>query len=257
MHIDNTEKSANKPFVLKGTFNRRPFHALIDSGSPVTIFTKTHIQKMFGKKYKLRPLEKNDEYIDFSGNEIEFLGAIIGQVESGARKLDKVRALIAENGSRTVIGRDWLRGLAIKLKTDNGKCKNSLIKKPPNKLFTEFRELFSRYGRLEGHEINTQFKANCVPKQDKGVVYHCSSNARSKRTQKIKRKGPYRKKNEIKDDAFIQPTVITVKREKSMKIALDARVTERKTMNENRKKNNYQMPNLDDLLSTLAGIITR
>ena len=46
--------------------------------------------------------------------------------------------------------------------------------------------------------------------------------------------------------------VITVKRDKSIKIALDARV-----MNENIKKDNYQMPNLDDLLSTLAGIITQ
>ena len=48
---------------------------------------------------------------------------------------------------------------------------------------------------------------------------------------------------------FIQPTVITVKRDKSIKIALDAR-----EMNENIK---YQMPNLDNLLSTLAEIITQ
>ena len=103
IHIDNTQKSANKPFALKWTFNRRPFHALIYSDSPVTIYSKAYIQKMFGKDYKLRPLEKNEKYIDFSGNEIEFLGAIIGQVESGARKLDKVRPLIVENGSRTVV----------------------------------------------------------------------------------------------------------------------------------------------------------
>ena len=59
MHIDNRENSANKPFLRKGTFNRMPFHALMDTGSPVTIFTKAHTQKMFGKDYKLQPLEKN------------------------------------------------------------------------------------------------------------------------------------------------------------------------------------------------------
>ena len=32
MHIGDIEKDINKPFVLKGTFNRRPFHALIDTG---------------------------------------------------------------------------------------------------------------------------------------------------------------------------------------------------------------------------------
>ena len=168
MHIDNIERGENKPFILKGTFNRRSLHALIDTGSPVTIFTKTHIQKMFGRDYKLRPLEKNEKYIDFSSNRINFLGAMIGQVESGARKLDKVRALIAENGTRTVIGRDWLRGLGIKLKTEGGKCEMNLVNKPPNKLFTEFKELFSLHGRIERHEINAQFKENCVPKQQKG-----------------------------------------------------------------------------------------
>ena len=55
----------------------------------------------------------------------------------------------------------------------------------------------------------------------------------------------------MKDDVFIQPTVIRVKRDKTVKIALDAR-----EMNENIKKDNYQMPNLDDLLNTLAETIT-
>ena len=39
MHIDNAEKGANKLFILKGTFKRKPFHAVIDTGSPVAIFT--------------------------------------------------------------------------------------------------------------------------------------------------------------------------------------------------------------------------
>ena len=127
MHIDNIEKSAHKPFVLKGTFNRRPFHALIDAGSPVARFTKAHIRKLFGKDYKLRPHEKNEKCINFSSNKIEFLVAMIEQVESGASELDKVRALKAENGSRTVIGRDWLRGLGIKLTTEGGKCEINLV----------------------------------------------------------------------------------------------------------------------------------
>ena len=46
----------------------------------------------------------------------------MGHVESEARKLDKFRALIAENGPRKETGRDWLRALGIKLKTDAGKC---------------------------------------------------------------------------------------------------------------------------------------
>ena len=67
---------------------------------------------------------------------------MIGQVESGARKLDKVCVLIAENGSRKVIGKDWLRGLGIKLKTEGGKCEINLVNRPPNNLLTEFRPFF-------------------------------------------------------------------------------------------------------------------
>ena len=85
-----------------------------------------------------------------------------------ASKLDKVRALKAENGSRTVIGRDWLRGLWINLKTEGGKCEINLVNNRPNKLFVEFKELFPGHGRLVGHKINAQCNQKCVPKQQKG-----------------------------------------------------------------------------------------
>ena len=159
LHIDG-ETPKNKPFVLKGKFNRKPFHALIDTGSPMTIFTKAHAEKMFGKHVKMKPLDKEEKFVDNSRNKIEFFGAVIGQVESGAKKLDKVRALVAENGTRTVIGRDWLKGMGIKLKTEGGKCEINCIGEPTNKLFQEFEELFSRKRRLEGHEINAHFKEN-------------------------------------------------------------------------------------------------
>ena len=139
------------------------------------------------KNFKLGPPEKNEKHIDSSSNRINFLRAMIGQVESGARKLDKAPALVAENGSRTVIGRERLRGLGIKLKTEGGKCENNLVNKPPNKLSSEFKELFSRHGRLEGQEKKAQLKQNCAPKQQKGDIYHRSSKILSK---KINRDGP-------------------------------------------------------------------
>ena len=46
---------------------------------------------------------------------------------------------------------------------------------------------------------------------------------------------------------FIQPTVITVKKEKSAKIALDARA-----LSESVAKDKYQMPNLDNLIDLIA-----
>ena len=47
------------------------------------------------------------------------------------------------------------------------------------------------------------------------------------------------KVDKIQDYVFIQPTVITVKNDKSVKIALDARA-----LNQSIAKDKYQMPNL-------------
>ena len=189
LHIDEEKSSSNKPFVLKGRVNKKPFHALIDTGSPITIFTKAHVEKMFVKKYKLQPLGENEKYIDYSSNKIEFLRAFIGQVEAGWKKLDKVGALIAENGARTVIGQDWLRGLGVKLKTEGGKCEFNCVTKSTNKLFIEFKELFSRHGSIEGHEINAQIKENCVPKQQKGRRIFKVQNSVEKELEKLIKMG--------------------------------------------------------------------
>ena len=55
------------------------------------------------------------------------------------------------------------------------------------------------------------------------------------------------KLNEIQDDVFIQPTVITVKKDKTVKIALDARA-----LSQPIAKYKYQMPNLDKLFDMIA-----
>ena len=49
------------------------------------------------------------------------------------------------------------------------------------------------------------------------------------------------------DKQFIQPVVITVKRDKSVKIALDARA-----LNNELIKDKYQMPNLEHLVDMVA-----
>ena len=119
-------------------------------------------------------------------------------------------------------------------------------------MFKEFEELFPGKGRLEGHEINAQFKENCVPKQQKGRRIPLQlQNSVENEIKKLIKKGHIEKVNEIKDDVFIQPTVITVKKDKSIKIALDVRI-----INEIIKRDKYQMPNLDDLMCSLAEAIT-
>ena len=55
------------------------------------------------------------------------------------------------------------------------------------------------------------------------------------------------KVDKIQDNVFIQPTVIIVKKDKSVKIALDARA-----LNQSIAKDKYQMPNLHNLIDMIA-----
>ena len=55
------------------------------------------------------------------------------------------------------------------------------------------------------------------------------------------------KVNDIKDDVFIPRTVITVKKDRSIKIALDARA-----INKTIDKDKYQMPNLENSMDMVA-----
>ena len=70
LHIDEVEKGAIKPFMLKGTFNRRPFKALIDTGYPMMISTKAHVDEWFEKQANLKPLNAKENYVGFSASAI-------------------------------------------------------------------------------------------------------------------------------------------------------------------------------------------
>ena len=57
--------------------------------------------------------------------------------------------------------------------------------------------------------------------------------------------------DKITDEMFIQPVVITVKKDGSVKIALDAR-----SFNNAILKDNFQMPNWESLMEKAAEVIT-
>ena len=59
--------------------------------------------------------------------------------------------------------------------------------------------------------------------------------------------GHIKQVNDIKDDVFISPTVITVKKDRSVKRALNARA-----LNQATEKDKYQMPNLENLFDMVA-----
>ena len=64
---------------------------------------------------------------------------------------------------------------------------------------------------------------------------------------KLSDQGHIEKLNECSDINFISPMVITVKKDKSVKLALDSKV-----LNKAIHKNKYQLPNLDILIDSIS-----
>ena len=112
----------------------------------------------------------------------------------------------------------------------------------------EFPNLFKRKGRVKNYEIKIDMKQDAKITQQKGrrIPIQLQDQVDSE-IQKLLKEGHIEKVDKIQDNVFIQPTVITVKKDKSVKIALDARA-----LNESIAKDKYQMPNLENLIDMIA-----
>ena len=50
LHLADNNDEKSKPFVLQGRLNGKRFNVLIDTGSPVTIFTQTTCEDAIGQE---------------------------------------------------------------------------------------------------------------------------------------------------------------------------------------------------------------
>ena len=83
---------------------------------------------------------------------------------------------------------------------------------------------FSKLGKIEGFQISVEFNDDSKITQQKGRRVPLQlQEAVEKEIQKVLDEGHRKKVYKITDDVFIQPVDFTVKKDRSVKIALDAR----------------------------------
>ena len=272
--IDGDE---NGQFSMSGKINGNPFKTMVDSGSPVTIFEIEDIKRIMKRKTLfIRQLPEDEEYVDFNKRKLNLLGYVFCQLEVGDSKLQKARILVAERGAKSLIGRDWLNAFNYKFvsanqnerkrnicKVTSGTTKSNKMDKPnktskpenwnnqqneQTKLKEQYKELFERQGKLNKHKVKLEFKQNAKITQQKGRRVPIQlQEAVHPEIERLLEEGHFEKVNEVTDKQFIQPVVITVKKDQSVKIALDARA-----MNNEIVKDKYQMPNLEHLVDLVA-----
>ena len=229
---------------------------MIDTGSPVTIFALDDIKTIMKRdNLPVREIVKGERYVDFNGKPLQLLGYVFCELQVNDVYIKKARVLIAKNGTKSIIGREWWTTLKYKFVPEHkGELDVNSIEKEKDlsaetkQFVKEFPKLFERRGKVKNHKVRMNFKTDAKITQQKGRRIPIQlQKAVDEEIGRLLKEGHFEKINEIKDDVFIQPTVITVKKDRSVKIALDARALNRAI-----DKDKYQMPNLENLLDMVA-----
>ena len=255
LKVEGNENSA-KPYYMEGFINGNRFKTMIDTRSPVTIYALGEIKKIMKREnLPVREMVETERYVDFNGKPLQLLGYVFCEVKVNNSYIRKARILIAKKGTKSISGREWHSTLKYQVAPEQkGEFEVNSIEKDQDlsvetkQFVKEIPKLFERRGKKTNHKVKINFKSDAKILQQKGRrVPTQLQKAVDEEIGRLLKEGHIEKINEIKDDVFIQPTVITVKKDRSVKIALDARA-----LNQAIEKDKYQMPNVEKLLDMVA-----
>ena len=246
-HIKEIKKinEMNKHFTATVQINGIKKEFIIDTGSPVSIMPPherimktTEIQKI------------TNRYQDVNKNEVKFRGKIPVNIKYENNKQKMEIPFTERTDITTLLGMDWMK----KFKLTIGKiqlAENNQSER--EKVFTKFPDLFENNETKKDTEIKIQLKPGHQPIKQKArpVPLHLQNDVERKLERLIK-SGHLEKVNNVDEDCFVSPVVITVKRYKSVKIALDSR-----KLNDSCIKMRPHMPNMEELLNQISVEITR
>ena len=78
---------------------------MIDSGSPITIFTQADLRELLKVDVILAsPMPKSEQYADYNNNPLNLLGFTNLNVKVGKRTIKNARIVISKDGKRSLIG---------------------------------------------------------------------------------------------------------------------------------------------------------
>ena len=237
----------------------------IDTGSPVSLLNwATTKQILEGpSNSKIIPAEKlnlSAQFVDYNKRPILILGALRANLRSAGWEVLGAMLLVTERRMRCILGLDLQSKLGIQTTQKSAPTRRSRfdvllceqLESWKNLFYSKFKDLFDRQGESKNHTVSTKFKYPLCPIQEKGrrIPIHIQDKVQTE-LEKLLKEGHIKKLDKCTSDCFIAPIVITVKKDNSIKLALDA-----KPINRQLYKNKYQMPNVDELIDGVSQIIT-
>ena len=161
--------------------------------------------------------------------------------------------LITKAQTATLMGLDWMQRLKIKLSSNNDAIQIHNIKLDNTerkiiKLQNDFKDLFYNNKEINNLSVKINFKTGAQIIQQKGrpIPIHLQDQV-AQELKRLMKHGFVEKATEITENCFVSPAVITVKKDKSIKIALNSR-----KLNEITVKRKPQMPNMEELISRIS-----
>ena len=116
-----------KPFMMEGLMCGNKFEAIIETGSPVSIFAEGELERIIAKHWVVvREIIGDERYVDFYRRTLPLLGFMFVSVQVGKPRMSKAKVLVAERGAKPIVGRDWLTSLKYKIEQSVTKCENTV-----------------------------------------------------------------------------------------------------------------------------------
>ena len=193
----------------------------------------------------------------FANEPMPVIGMMQALIDCNGWRIEDAEFVVVKDGLKPLIGRDLFEALGISiiqtLSSNEGSMVNTITTQCPFKtrIANQFPHFISRLGRTKIHIVKSKFHKNFKPKHQKGRRVPINLQDRVNSEIKFLEEGHIEKLNNCSDQYFISPLVITIKRDQTIKLALDSKI-----LNKSIHKNNYQMPNIKTLMDSISQIIT-
>ena len=163
------------------------------------------------------------DYRDVNDNKIKFEGKTTANIRIDGKER-QLELLVTTKQTHPLLGLDWMEKLGITLNTDNNTQTIKHITDKPNQinrnsereitaLKSKFHKLFSTNHTVKNVEVDIQLKDDAKLIQQKGrpIPIHLQQ-AVGKEIEKLKKLGHIEKAENIDENCFVSPAVITIKK---------------------------------------------
>ena len=253
--VSSTDSTTSVDAInLPVIFGKTPTNVLVDSGSVCTIINESLANSIISHDSKSKWIrEANPKQLKtFSNEPIHTVGILQTSIQSSNWYANPIEIQVVADGHRSLLGRDLFPALGLSIyQSSNHVTINQVdqeycpIKK---QIAIDYPDLISRIGKSKVHTVRSRFHKHYTPSHQKGrrVPINLLDKV-SAELKKLSEQGHIEKLQECSDKNYISPIVITVKKDKSVKLALDSKI-----LNKAIHKNKYQMPNIDSLIDSIS-----